>query len=144
MFRSSRSQMFFKIVVLEHFSIFTGKRLCWSLFLLKLRDFRSEEHLRWLPQYVVLQTYICHIFRMIKFSTFHCSEKKTVFPAIVITIKHFKLIFLKNCLIKKKNFSCGSTRALRLGPYEDIHLTSPNHFRRNTCRYCHEVYCKDC
>ena len=29
--RSSRSQMFFKIDVLKHFTIFTGKHLCWSL-----------------------------------------------------------------------------------------------------------------
>ena len=34
--RSSRSKMFFKISVLENFAIFTGKHLCWSLFLIKL------------------------------------------------------------------------------------------------------------
>ena len=33
--RSSRSQMFFKIGVLKHFSQFTGKKKCWSLFLIK-------------------------------------------------------------------------------------------------------------
>ena len=33
LFRSSRSQMFFKIIVLKAFAIFTGKQLCWSLFL---------------------------------------------------------------------------------------------------------------
>ena len=36
-FRSSRSQMFFKIGVLKIFVIFTGKRLCWSLFLKRLQ-----------------------------------------------------------------------------------------------------------
>ena len=30
-YRSSRLQMFFKIVVLRNFEIFTGKHLCWSL-----------------------------------------------------------------------------------------------------------------
>ena len=34
-FRSRRSQMFFKIGVPENFAIFTGKHLCWSLFLIK-------------------------------------------------------------------------------------------------------------
>ena len=34
--RSSSSGMFFKIVVLKTFQIFTGKHLPWSLFLLKL------------------------------------------------------------------------------------------------------------
>ena len=39
--RSSRSQMFFKIDILKTFVIFTGKRLCWSLFLMMLQAFRS-------------------------------------------------------------------------------------------------------
>ena len=34
--RSSRLQMFFKIGVLKSFANFTGKHLCWSLFLKKL------------------------------------------------------------------------------------------------------------
>ena len=35
--RSSRLQMFFKIGVLKSFSNFTGKHLCWSLFLKNCR-----------------------------------------------------------------------------------------------------------
>ena len=35
-FRSSRSQIFFKIDVLKISASFTGKQLCWSLFLIKL------------------------------------------------------------------------------------------------------------
>ena len=35
--RSSPSQMFLKIGVLKNFAIFTGKHLCWGLFLLKLQ-----------------------------------------------------------------------------------------------------------
>ena len=35
--RSSRSQIFFKINVLENFAIFTGKHLRWSLFVIKLQ-----------------------------------------------------------------------------------------------------------
>ena len=38
--RSSRSQMFFKVDVFKNFAIFTGKHLCWSLFLIKLQAFR--------------------------------------------------------------------------------------------------------
>ena len=34
------SQIFSKIVALKKFTIFTGKCLCWSLFLMKLLDFR--------------------------------------------------------------------------------------------------------
>ena len=35
--KSSHSQMFFKIAVLKNFVIFTGKYLCWSLFLTKFK-----------------------------------------------------------------------------------------------------------
>ena len=36
-FRSSHSQMFFKQVVLRNFANFTGKLLCWTPFLIKLK-----------------------------------------------------------------------------------------------------------
>ena len=36
----SRLQMFIKILVLKNFVIFTGKSMCWSLFLIKLQAFR--------------------------------------------------------------------------------------------------------
>ena len=36
-YRSSRLKMFYKIVVLKNFAIFTGKHLCWSLFFIKLQ-----------------------------------------------------------------------------------------------------------
>ena len=39
-FKSSRSQMFFKIGVLKNFAIFAGKHLCWSYFLIKLQAWR--------------------------------------------------------------------------------------------------------
>ena len=39
-YRSSRSQIFFKIGALKIFAIFIGEHLCWSLFLIKLKAFR--------------------------------------------------------------------------------------------------------
>ena len=44
--KSSRSQMFFKIGVLKIFVKFTGKHLCWRLFLVKLQFRRSATSLR--------------------------------------------------------------------------------------------------
>ena len=44
--RNSRSQMFFEIGVLKNSAIFTGKHLCWSLFLMKLRAFMSATLLK--------------------------------------------------------------------------------------------------
>ena len=38
--------MFFKIDVLKNFEIFTGKHLCWSLFLTKLQGFRPKRRLQ--------------------------------------------------------------------------------------------------
>ena len=57
-YRSSRSQMFFKIGIIKHFAMFTWKHLCWSPFLIKLQAFRCFpvkiakssffiKHLRW-------------------------------------------------------------------------------------------------
>ena len=37
---SRYSQMFSKTGVLKNFAIFTGKNLCWSLFLIKFQDWR--------------------------------------------------------------------------------------------------------
>ena len=55
---SSRWQMFFKIGALKNFAIFTGKHLCWTLFLIKIglavhiakisETAIFVEHLRWL------------------------------------------------------------------------------------------------
>ena len=39
--RSSRSQMFFKIGVLKNFPNFTGKYLCWRLFLISYYQYHS-------------------------------------------------------------------------------------------------------
>ena len=36
-YKNSRSLMFFKIGVLKNFALFTGRHLCWSLFLIKLQ-----------------------------------------------------------------------------------------------------------
>ena len=44
--RSSRVQMFFKLGVLADFAIFTGKHLCWSLFLIKLQGLRPATLLK--------------------------------------------------------------------------------------------------
>ena len=45
-YRSSRSQMFFKIGILKHFANFTGKHLCWSFFLMKLQALRPANLLK--------------------------------------------------------------------------------------------------
>ena len=40
--RSNRLQIFFKIGVPKNFANFTGKRLCWSLFLIKFKKIDSN------------------------------------------------------------------------------------------------------
>ena len=40
--RSSRSQILFKTGVLKNFANFTGKHMCWSLFLIKLQVCRQS------------------------------------------------------------------------------------------------------
>ena len=60
--RSSRSQMFLKIGVLKNFVIFTGKHLCWILFLIKLQAFRLVTLLKRDPTQVLSYEY-CEIFK---------------------------------------------------------------------------------
>ena len=47
---NSRSQMFSKTGVLKNFAIFTGKNLCWSLFLIKFQDWRPTFLFKKRPQ----------------------------------------------------------------------------------------------
>ena len=47
--RSSRSQIIFEIDILKNFAILTGKHLCWSLFLIKLRNFQEQFFYRTFP-----------------------------------------------------------------------------------------------
>ena len=44
--RSSRSQMFFKIGVLKNLANFTGKQLCWSLFLNKVAGLQASNFVK--------------------------------------------------------------------------------------------------
>ena len=45
-FRSSRSQMIFKIGVLKNFANFTVKHLCWSIFFIKLQAWMAATLLK--------------------------------------------------------------------------------------------------
>ena len=66
--RSSRSQMLLKIVVLKKFAIFTGKRLCWSLSLIKLLGFKPATLLQETPR----QLFSCvHIVKILS-TPFFC------------------------------------------------------------------------
>ena len=51
--RSSSSQMLLKTSVLKKFVIFTGKPLCWSLYLMKLLGFRPTTLLKKDPYTIV-------------------------------------------------------------------------------------------
>ena len=45
-YRSSRAQIFFKIGVLKTFANFTGKHMCWSLFLIKLQGLQAYNFIK--------------------------------------------------------------------------------------------------
>ena len=56
-YRSSRLQMFFKIGVLKNFAIFTGKHMCWSLFLVGYFDAGHGWRGKKVPSLKICQTY---------------------------------------------------------------------------------------
>ena len=66
MYRSSHSQMFFKIGVLKNFVIFTGKHLYWSLFLIKLQETPTQvffcEYCK-----ILMNTFLCRTPRVVAF-----------------------------------------------------------------------------
>ena len=45
-YRSSRSQMFFKVSVIENLSYFTGTHLCWSLFLNTVSGLKASNFIK--------------------------------------------------------------------------------------------------
>ena len=59
---SSSSHIIFKTGVLKNFAIFTRKRLCWSLFLIKLQDWRLVFSLKETSTQVFSYEY-CKIFK---------------------------------------------------------------------------------
>ena len=61
--RNSLSQMFFKICVLKIFPIFTGKHLCWRLFLIKLQAFQTYNFIKMRLQYRCLPVNIAQFLR---------------------------------------------------------------------------------
>ena len=65
MIRSSRSQMFFKLSFIKNVT-FTGKRLCWSLFLIKFQALRAPILLK-RDSTQVFSCEICEIFKNILF-----------------------------------------------------------------------------
>ena len=58
-FRSSCRQMFFKTGVIGNFAIFTGKHLCWSLFLIKLRALGLQLYFNLVPKETSTQVFSC-------------------------------------------------------------------------------------
>ena len=61
--RNSLSQMFFKICVLKIFPIFTGKHLCWRLFLIKLQAFQTYNFIKMRLQHRCLPVNIAQFLR---------------------------------------------------------------------------------
>ena len=73
--RSSHSQMFFKIGVLNSFAKFTRKHLSWSLFLIKLQAFRPSTFLKETPTQVLF----CELFKFFKEQLFEQSTSGDCF-----------------------------------------------------------------
>ena len=72
-YKSSRSQIPFKTGVLKNFAIFTGKHLCWSLFLIKFLF--NKVSLQMTPTQVLSYEY-CKIVRNSFFNSNKGKKKK--------------------------------------------------------------------
>ena len=74
MTRCSRLQIFFKIGVLKNFTKFSGKHLCWSLFLIKLQAFRRATLLKRDFQH---RCFSCEVWEYFKNAFFYISSSNT-------------------------------------------------------------------
>ena len=61
--KSRRSRMFFKLIILKNFAIFTGKHLCKSQFFIKLQTWKIKKRLqhRCFPVSIVKILYRTHL-----------------------------------------------------------------------------------
>ena len=77
---NSRSQMFYKTGALKHFVIFTGKNLCWNLFLIKFQDWRPASLFK-------------KRFQRRRFSSNIAKFLKTAFLLKTCSLYHYKFLF---------------------------------------------------
>ena len=87
--RSSHQRCYIKKAVLNSFAIFTGKHLCWSLFLIKLQAFR-------LPTQVSFCEY-CEIFKNTYFEK-HLPMTASVNSRAAVFQERLALPFKRNVL----------------------------------------------
>ena len=137
LFRSSRSQIFFKIGLFKNFAIFIEKNFSWSLFLIKLHSWRLAtwlkrdshagifceyweicksnvfvEHLRWLLLMFIVKT--CHF-------KFQINKRVLLIEMMKVSSSRSKFIIKNNafldrtselCLIFEKCFFMGKCRKI--------------------------------
>ena len=77
---NSHSQMFYKTGALKHFVIFTGKNLCWNLFLIKFQDWRPASLFK-------------KRFQRRRFSSNIAKFLKTAFLLKTCSLYHYKFLF---------------------------------------------------
>ena len=108
----SRSQRFFKIGVLKNFAIFTGKHLCWRLFLIKLQYWRLAFLLKKTLQH---NCFPMNIARFLKtaflWNTVHYTSANVY---VMMDIRYLKVMFCyyKSRPRSRKNFTTDRSKLL--------------------------------
>ena len=111
--RSSRSQMFFKIVILKKFAELPRKHLCWSVFLIKKQA--------WRPAYLskkketTIQVFSCEyceffksffIEHLIILITHYANVVRYTFPKFYVMIEFFGSICVQNSYFSYFLYHC--------------------------------------
>ena len=97
-YRSSRSQMSFKIGVQKNFAIFIGKHLCWSLFLIQLQAWRPATLLKRDSNIVVCSSQYREFFRTV-FQKNTSGGCYWVYSKCCITFSWIELQILLSCCL---------------------------------------------
>ena len=114
--KSSISQMFLKLGVHKNFAIFTGKPLCWSLFLTKLQALKRDSNkglllwilridcrVNWYRCQSKIETYYHHdgkelgFYKIVHIKTFRLSKKNNILVMSEVIIRRcsVKKVFLE-------------------------------------------------
>ena len=103
-FRSSRSQIFFNIDALKNFASFTGKHLCWSLFLIKLHALRPATLLKRDSNTAVFLWNWRSFLRTTSFTEhlqwfllWFLQQNNVIFSVITVTLGHNQKLSWKYC-----------------------------------------------
>ena len=128
-FKKQPPEVFYKKTVLKSFTIFSGKQLCWSLFLIKLKVFRSATSLKrdsntggflW-----ILRNFQEHLFRR---TSERCSDIKRNYWNVLLSIFMFSCANLYYKYAQSNSYEVLNFKSVKITDMKSTRLWISYHF----------------